>query len=343
MKGKFVYNTLKPETKKDGITLVVTISKIQMLPFFFEGLKNMDLPREEMHLLIYDNTDSPAVLEAIHEGLEFCLCPKCPQFKSIRIFKSFLKPKGALMGSGNEIFKKSKLANIWHMWQRIYKMVWTDTFFQLEDDTICPPDSFRRLWGLLQADSSVGFVTAIETGRNAIPYVPVRVGVHKIKLKRGKLIKRESFDPEITGVQEIDSSGVYCFAARTEAYKTGFIDYKPIANIFSLFAMDNVLTYNIKQHGWKLLADFDCWCGHLQLCSGGISIFGKDQALHYVDLYIPEYDNYAIAIEVKKPGQKKREYKILKPAPVFSFEPDENIHAAAEIKKIKEKIKEEKN
>jgi hypothetical protein len=330
---------LKPEEKKDGITLILTCSKLGLLPFFFAGLKKMDLPREQMHLLIYDNTDDENFLEALKNEIDEFFCPKCRQFKSVRLYKSYLKPKGALAGSGNEKIGASKLINIWRMWQKIYHMIYTETFFQLEDDTICPPDAFRRLWGLLMQDSRVGFATAIETGRNALPYSPVRVGLHKIVLKDGKLLKRESFDPDTQGVVEIDAAGVYCFAARTEAWKTGFIDYKPISNIFSLFAMDNVLTYNIKQHGWKLLADFDCWCDHMQVSPNRIMLFSKEQALHMVDLYVPEYDTYAVGMEIKKPNQKLRDYLIRKPAPCISLIPDEDENAQKEIRKIKKEAK----
>ena len=302
----------------------------------------MDLPREDMHLLIYDNTHDPLILETIIECINDFLCPKCRQFRSIRIYKSFLKPRGALTGSANEVFSRSQLANIWSMWKRIYNMIHTETFFQLEDDTICPSDAFTRLYGLLMSNSKHGFITAIETGRNSIPYIATRLGIHKIVMRKGVLLKRISLDPNLTGIQKIDSAGVFCFAARTKAYKSGFENYNPIAKAFSQFAMDNVLTYNIKKHGWKLFADFDCWCGHMQLIPSGICIFGKDQALPFSDLYIPEYHSYAIGVERKKLGQKPRSYKVKSPAAVISLVPDENIGAADEIKKIKQKIREEK-
>ena len=306
----------------------------------------MDLPRENVHLLIYDNTSDPAYLEKLMDEIDELMCPKCKQFKSIRLYKSYRKPRGTLSGSGNEKFSSSKIYNIWMMWKEIYHIVYTDTFFQIEDDTITPPDTFKRLYKLLMADSKVGFVTAIETGRNSRNYVPTRVGVHKIIMKKGRLIKRDSYDPNTKGVQEIDSSGVYCFVARTRAYKSGFIDYEAPQKAFSLFAMDNVLTYNMKRHGWKLLADFGCWCGHLQISGGRICIFGKDQALKYVDLYIPKYDCYAISMEVKTHAQPFRTYAIKKPAPCFSLNPKEetenNDAIAAQIKKAKEKIKEKK-
>ncbi|MBA7674657.1 hypothetical protein ES703_82878 [subsurface metagenome] len=334
---------MKKTDYKKGITLVLTCSKPKILPFFFAGLKKMDLPKEDMHLLIYDNTDSPAVLEIIMDEIDEFQCAKCKKFKSIRLYKSYLKPRGALKGSGNEKFGASKIYNIWLMWKKIYHMIYTDTFFQLEDDGIYPPDAFKRLYKLLMSSSKVGFVTAIETGRNAVPYVPTRVGIHTMRMRKGKLLERKSFDPKTRGVVEIDAAGVYCFVARTKAYKSGFVDYEPVRNAFSMFAMDNVLTYNMKRHGWKLLADFGCWCNHLQLSIGRICFFGKDQALHFTDLYIPKYDAYAIGVEVKKPNQTRRAYLINKPAPCVDLYPgagsEDNKKLKKEIKEIKQKIK----
>ncbi|GAI59706.1 unnamed protein product, partial [marine sediment metagenome] len=206
MKGKYIINTMSKKDYKEGITLVLTCSKMTLLPFFFEGLKKMDLPRENMHLLIYDNTNDPYFLGKLRDEIDDLLCPKCKQFKSVRLYKSYVRPRASITGSGNEKFSASKISNIWRMWKKIHDIIYTDTFFQLEDDTICPPDAFKRLYKLLMDDSKVGFVTAIETGRNALPYIPVRVGVHKIIMKKDRLIKRESFSPNTTGIQKIDSA-----------------------------------------------------------------------------------------------------------------------------------------
>ena len=342
MKGRYIINTMKRNDYRKGITLILTCSKKRLLPFFFKSLRDMDLPRENMHLLVYDNTNDPAYLEKLRDEIDEFLCLKCRQFKSIRLYKSYLKPKASLTGSENELFTASKLWNIWNMWKKIYSMIYTETFFQLEDDTIAPPDTFKRLYKLLMTDPKVGFVTAIETGRNALPYSAVRLGVHKVIMRKGKLLKRESFDPDTKGVQKIDAAGVYCFVARTKAYRSGFIDYEAPANAFSLFAMDNVLTYNMKKHGWKLLADFNCWCGHMQISMGRICIFGKEQSLQYVDLYLPKYNTYAIRIEIKKHNQPYRTYRVKKPATCFNLHHDEDDGAGNEIKEIKKQIKKEK-
>jgi len=319
VKGKFLINTLKKSDEKNGITLIITFSRRALVPFFFAAFENMQLPKKEIHLLIYDNTED----EPLRKGLEPLARKYALQFRSVRLFKSYLKGKGSISGSGNEQFSCSKLQNIWSMWLSLRRMIKTEFMFVLEDDTICPPNAFKRLLKILQRNSRVGFVTAIETGRNPYPWQPVRLGVHKVRMQGLKVLERHSLSPFLKGVVPIDASGVYCFAARTKAYLSGFEGYDPKKLRVPFFGLDNVFTYNIKQHGWQLLADFSLWCSHLQLSTSRIIAFSKDQAVEQYDLWVPKLHNYAQGIEAKKKGQRARRYQVRKFAPTFSLIDDE--------------------
>jgi hypothetical protein len=262
----------------------------------------MLLPKKDIHLIIYDNTNDEPLKNALLQALK----PISPAFKSVRFFKSYLKGRGNVVGMGNEQFRNSKLQNIWLMWNSMKRMVKTETMFVLEDDTICPPNAFNRLMGLLRRDSRVGFVTAIETGRFSTPWTPVRLGVHHVKMRGLKVLERRSLNPHTKGVVPIDAAGVYCFAARTKCYLSGFEGYDPASLKVPFFALDNVLTWNMKQHGWRLYADFSLWCMHLEATAARIIAFGKDQAVEMIDLWLPEYNTYAPAFEIKKRGQNSR-------------------------------------
>ena len=316
-----MFNNLKNSEKKDGITLICTISRRVFVPFFFAAFDNMDLPRKNIHLIIYDNTEDVS----LQQELEPHVHRLAFQFKSLRFYKSYLKGKGNIMGSGNEQFRKSKLQNIWLMWLKMQKMIFTDTFFVLEDDTIAPPNAFKRLMSLLMRNSKVGFVTAIETGRFAYPWLPVRLGVHKVKMQGLKIIERRSLSPHLKGVVPVDAAGVYCFAARTKAYLDGFIGYDPVALKVPFFALDNVLTWNIKQHGWRVLADFNTWCSHLEATSARIIAFGKDQAIEMVDIFLPQYNNYAHGVEIKSKNQKSRKLRVRRPALNWSMDGNDDV------------------
>lgn len=332
-KGKYLVNTLKEKEKKTGTTLICTISRKIMTPFFFAGFNKMDLPKKDIHLIIYDNTEDEPLKNELMQEVEFCSYG----FKSIRFYKSYLKGKGSIMGSGNEQFKKSKLQNIWSMWLRMKKMIFTDTFFVLEDDTIAPPNAFKKLMKTLMKNKRIGFVTAIETGRHAYPWLPVRVGVHTVKMKGMKVLERRSLKPETKGIIPIDAAGVYCFAGRTEAYLDGFKGYDPISLKVPFFALDNVLTWNMKKHGWTILADFSLWCAHLEASSARIIAFGKDQAIEMADLWIPQYNNYSSGIEIKKINQKARRLQVTRPAESFSLDGSDDLPEIPKELRVKNK------
>ena len=316
--GNFLINNLKPSEKADGITLIITFSRKIFVPFFFSSFKNLKLPRSDIHLIVYDNTCDEPLKEALFQLAE----PLIAEFKSVRFYKSNLKGRGNVVGSGNEQFRNSKLQNIWLMWKRMRHMIHTDTFFLLEDDTICPPDAFSRLYKTLMSSNRVGFVTGIETGRFATPWLPVRLGVHKVKMKGLKVLERRSLSPNTKGIIPIDAAGVYCFAARTKCYLSGFEGYDPVSLKVPFFALDNVLVWNMKKHGWRILADFNVWCTHLQASSARIIAFGKEQATEMIDLWLPKYHTYAPAFETKKAHQKLRRVLVRKPAPTWELEPD---------------------
>lgn len=321
-KGEMLISENYENIEKDDVTVVITFSRDIFVTPFFEAFGKMKLPMDSMHVLIYDNTQDPILKDSLI-SLANQLVPK---FKSVRLYKSNLRGRGSITGSGNEIFDESKLFNIWSMWIKLYDMVDTDYFFQLEDDTIAPPEAFEVLFKSLLADSDVAMVTGIETGRTSFPWVPVRLGVHSIKvcescgIKNLKICERHSYDPETTGIHHVDACGVYCFVARTEFYKKGFEGYDPKVLKVPFFAMDNALTWNLNQHGHKVLADFSIWCRHLQASAARIISFGKEQALEMVDLWLPEYNNYAQGIEVKDTEAAQRRYSVIKHAPTWEIE-----------------------
>ena len=319
MKGKYLINDLKQNEKTEGTTLIVCFSRTFLVPFFFKALQEMDLPREDIHLLVYDNTEDGLLSAKILDEISRFMCPKCYQFKSVRLFKSYLKGRGNITGSGNEQFRKSKLYNIWHMWKRVYNMVFTPTFFQLEDDTIAPPHAFKRLFKGLQARPKAAMITGISTGRNPMPWVPTGLGVHHMKMKGLKILERHSLSPDTKGVVEIDGCGVYCFAARTKPFLTGFHNYDPEKLRVPFFGMDNIFTYNMKKHGYKLFADFSVWVSHLEVSNARIIAFSKDQAVEMYSVWLPQANNYAQGVLVKAKGQKARRYQVKKLAQTWEL------------------------
>jgi len=325
--GELLIDTLNVDEQHAGVTLVCCFSRPVLVPYFFDAFSKLQMPRSEIHLLLYDNTDLPLLEQALLDAVR----PLVSQFKSVRLYKSYLTGHGSISGSGNEIFANSVLFNIWDMWKRAKDMIYTPEFVQFEDDTIPPVNAFQALMNTLQDNENAGMVTAIATGRQPLPWVPVRLGVHFLKMEdqggayKFRILERHSCSPDLEGLQEVDGSGVYCFAARTEAYKTGFDGYDPNMHSVPFYGMDNVFTWNIKNHGYQIIADFSLWCEHLHVSPARMIAFSKNQAVEMVDVWLPQYNSYAEGIEVKAPGAAPRAYRVKEHARTWEIGDDAPI------------------
>lgn len=319
MKGKYIINTLDPKDKKTGVTLICCFSRKIFVPFFFSALEKIKMPRKDIHLLVYDNTQDGLLQFELEKEIKKIQ----DKYKSVRLYKSYIKGRGNIAGSGNEQFDNSKIHNIWVMWKRLFvnknTMIHTPTFFQLEDDTISPPYCYKKLFKTLKKDPKIAMVTGISTGRNPYPWFPVRLGVHTAIIKGFKILERHSLSPYTKGIVDVDSSGVYCFAARTALFKKGFKNYDPKKYKTPFFGLDNVLTWNITRQGYRILADFSVWVSHLECAGTRIIAFSKDQAVEMVDIWVPKFHNYAQGIEIKKKGQRDRRYQVRKHAQTWEL------------------------
>jgi len=310
MEGKYLINHVNSKTKKDHITLVCCFSRKLFIPIFFKALEQMDIPRDEVHLIVYDNTDDKqleAELIPVVEGLK-------DSYLSVRLYKSYIHHKYTSDGKPDKPFSDSKTSNIWEMWKDLPNHIHTDYFFQLEDDTLAPADAFMVLCRDLKQNPAAAYITGIETSRSAIPWFPCRLGVHKMRVcpcgGRNKILERHSLDPDTKGTVPVSCSGVYCFAARTKEFFSGLKGFDPYKINPPIWALDMLFTRNMRVHGHSIYANFNVWCHHLHANGARIIAWGKEQAVEMVDLWLPEYENYAMGIEVCKDGKPR----VTKPA-----------------------------
>ena len=283
-----------------NFTLVGTFSRLPMVTPWFNALDKMTFDKSKCNLLIYDNAQGLDLKNALLKNIE----QRQNEFKSVRYYKSHRRGGRTILGQDNNNWNRSKLKPIWFMWVHITKMIKDEVFVQIEDDTIAPPKAVQELLNNLISLKKAAFVTAIETGRNLFITTKVRLGVHYIKREGNKIIERMSLSPDTKGIVEIDSAGVYCFAAFLKDWKKAFIDYQKYVKEVPFFAMDNLLTHNIKLNGGLLYANFGHWCDHMQATGGILYPFNKKNAVQMADLWIPQFNNYAQAIEIKKEKKK---------------------------------------
>jgi len=286
--------------KDHEVTFVATFSRHQMITPFFNALVDMEMPREKIHLLIHNNTDKVVLKDKLEKIIKILQEDLKPPFASIVLHTSNREGGRTLLGQDNDIFDYSKLKPIWEMWKDLHDLIKTDVFFLIEDDTIAPPHAFYKLMEGLFSLEKAGFVIGISTGRCPYEWQPTRLGVHYMDMKDNKIVKRISLSPDCVGIHEIDGAGVYCFAAYKKAWLSGFEGMDEYVYKLPFFGMDNALTYNMKQYGWKLYADFDVWVDHMQMSGEKMFAFNKKQAVIMADIWLPEFEAYAQGIKLKQ-------------------------------------------
>jgi len=280
--------------EKNYITLVGTFSRLKMVDPWFDALTDLDLPRDRVILYIYNNTGEKDLDFAIKERLRVIES----NYHSVKYHQSFRRGGSTILGQDNNNFFKSKLMPIWEMWKDIKEEIDTEIFMLIEDDTRVPPHSFEYLINDLFSLPSAGFVSGIETGRVAYPYQKVGLGVHYLKRDGNKLIQTDNLDPDSEGVKECDATGHYCFMTYTHLYKQAFKDMDEWVHTLTFFGMDLMLINHIQMLGYKIYADFNVWCDHLHMMDGRLYPFNKKNATKLGAIWIPEFKNYAIGIQI---------------------------------------------
>jgi len=290
----------------EEFTIVGTFSRPRMVKPWLISLYKFKLPRflsyDKIKLLIYDNTDTNNVMLEFKTELPYLR----RIYKDVFYHQSYRKPIKNLRGMPQQEFNKTKLKNIFEMWQDLTKLIDTDLFMLVEDDTLAPPHALNYLLNDFLSLPRAGLVTAIETGRATFPWQQVRLGVHKLVRRKNKILKRISLDPNLKGIQEVDCCGVYCFITKLKLYKKAIKQMKSYVKKLPYFGMDNILTNNIKRMGYKIYADFRVWCDHVQQNGKELVKFNKKQAVQMMDIWIKEANNYAQGVIIKKKKERKK-------------------------------------
>ena len=286
---KFLLDNLQRKDCAKGFTLVLCFSRRFCINPFFETFNRMKFNRKKCHLLVFDNTD----ICLIDRDLLPVIDKISDQFLSVRYYKTFRQGGSVLRGERNDDFYKSKIFPISEMQHDIISLVTTDTFVQMEDDEIPQNlNTIPRLLCLLNK-KNVGIATGVSSARNP-ELTTVGMGVHQLVVRDGdRITKRICCSPKTKGVVEVQGTGFYLFAAKSELWLEALEDARNVASGLPHWAFDTWTTNQVYQHGHKILADFSCWCDHLQARPEGPYSFNQKDAVLDAYTYIPELDVYS--------------------------------------------------
>ena len=308
-----VNNTVHARGKKNmkrGWTMVLCFSRSWCVKPFFADFERLEFDRSKCHLLIYANTNNPMLDELlIKKAKRYMQTHKQKYgkhethkaFASVRLFKSFRKYGGLVYGQKLD-FHASKLPTIAAMQNDIAGMITTYKFFMLEDDTLPPPLAVKRMFRKLERSKKTALVSGVEPTRSPILTDKVRLGIYKIVWKDGRMAERISFDPKLRGFRQCDATGWYCLAAKTEAWlKAQKMFNKELPRHITAepnWAIDTLWTNAIHRLKYKVYADFETPCYHMQVVGPRIFNWAIDKAVIKMDYWIEKYKVYARGVDL---------------------------------------------
>jgi len=294
----------------NGWTMVLAFSRVWCVRPFFRMFEALEFDRSQCHLLIYNNTNDAFLDKALQKyAKRYQQMHRSrtgshklhPRFASVRHFKSFRKYGGLVFGQKLD-FDKSKLPAIWDMYKDITSMITTKKFFMLEDDTLAPPHAVERIFRRLERSKKIGLVSGVETTRSPRITDKVRLGTYKLLWDGNMMRERVSMDPKLTGFQECDACGVYCFAAKTKAWRKAWeiwtSEFETHKTTEPSWAPDVLCTNAVKKAGYKIFADFDTPCLHMQTMGDKIYEWAIDRAVVMLDIWLDKYKTYARGVEL---------------------------------------------
>lgn len=308
MKGKkpeFLIDTTGGKDMARGFTLIATFSRAWCIHNWFAAFNHLKIDMKNCHLLVIDNSDMVNVRDGLVEKLKVYKA----FFYTTRLYKTWRMGGAELVTMENMDWNVGKLPYIYEMHKDMMRLCTTKKFVLMEDDTLPPykerPDVVGRLLATLGRNPKAGIVTAIETGRSMIPWTRSRLGIHYLKREGNKILWRLSPSPHMRGVHPVDACGWYCCASYKELWLRAFEGMDRYVEDVPRFAMDVVHTNNIKLLGYDILADFSLWCVHMDSSQDGLIFWGKKQCRPQLDVWLPEWEEYAQGVTLTKPGHRK--------------------------------------
>jgi len=262
----------------------------------FDSLNKMEIPLDKCHLLIYCNQDNKILIDSLlqkmktYEGV----------FASMRLYCSYREGGKCLKGMKNVGWEDTKLVPIMEMYMNYTKLIKTEVFINIEDDTYCPPETIIKLLETMEEYGNKAFVTGIESSRDSDPDKQVCLGVYWLKWKDDMIVEKCALSPKRYNKVRVHACGHYCFATTKEIWDLGFKDNVLYHEYVMHFAIDVHHTARLNNLGIPVIADFSIRCAHMHPDPKGVIFWRPSKAVPMLDYWIEKYNTWAICIPLKE-------------------------------------------
>ena len=231
-------------------SFVITISRGYPIKRCLEAIDNAKIPRRKLFLYLYLDTKDQSLIDYVQRwqhkqesswfATEMKITWKSPLYPD--------KDPRSYMARWERIIENMKAIRT--------HLTFSEILFMVEDDTIIPPDAFKKLYKQINSDKSIGCIEGVEALRDVSGGC---CGAWKMIVANDRIITKIGLKANKTGITNIDAGGYYCWAVRMEALKQ--IKFRASVNGYA--GPDIWTWYDIKRNGWKTLIDWSIWCNHI--------------------------------------------------------------------------------
>lgn len=223
------------------VTILMPVSRDDFLERIFHDLETLECKRETTNLLVVVDGDAELFVKT-RNYVEMSKFSQrlCIQYKNQNKFRNYdLKARRLRISDIHNTAKKHILE--------------CDYVFGIEDDTLFPSDTLKKLLNHYFMYPHTGFIQGVEMGRWGIPYV-------------GAWKADDVYDPNSIHslmptdkvVTEIDAGGFYCYLTTRDNYMMHH--YKPFGN--NDLGPDMDFGISLRQQGLMNYADWSIKCVH---------------------------------------------------------------------------------
>lgn len=303
-RGQMLYSQGDEKCLKSDFTLVLCFSRLWCFLRFFESFERMTMDVSKCHLLIFDNSDNTALMDALMDRASSYI----GAFKSVRLYKSWRLYQRPLLTKKVISWKDSQNGPILGMHMDVFRLCKTERFVMIEDDTICPTDAVPRLLSLLDDNPKCGMATAIQPMRQSAAYMVSYPAVYYVKRDGDMIVENVALSPYLRGVHKVDGTGWYCFASYKSVFRKATMKLLELDDKTRNHAVDIFHISEIRKLGYDVLADFGLWCGHFMKDGNSDFIWSKKHCKPMLSKWIPEWKCYTKITNMKEPIH----YKLLR-------------------------------
>jgi hypothetical protein len=294
---QMIFDSSGDHNLSKGFTLILCFSRLWCFRKFFVSFEKMKIDLDNCNLLIIDNSDDRRLRDALHDRAK----EYAGSFRTVRLYKTWRIYQRPMITAKKIKWENSQLAPIYGMHMDAMRLCRTRRFVMMEDDTLAPPETIPRLLELLDENPNCAMATAIQAMRQQQVTMPTYMGIYYVEREGTQLIWWASPSPNLKGVHKIDGAGWYCFASYKDIFLKADKKLARETDGTRHFAADLQQVNNIRQMGYDVLADFGLWTKHISKYGKDFFHWGKKQCRPHLCVWVPEWQCYARAGEMKEP------------------------------------------